>query len=173
MGWVGSHEMDPGQLCRAAAAGESILRQHFRRVVSRSPCRQVCSPELLPRLLLTQSDAFQLRNNHPPKSPFPWGSGPHLTDGSLVPAASTTKRQFDRFIRVCTTHSCDRQTDRPRYTCSNEPHLTNTQTSNWHNDSATRLVCCCQPSLGLAEWLACLTQAQKGLGSNRSRDAVG
>jgi len=25
----------------------------------------------------------------------------------------------------------------------------------------------------LAEWLACWTQAQKGLGSNRSRDAVG
>jgi len=24
-----------------------------------------------------------------------------------------------------------------------------------------------------AEWLACWTQAQKGLGSNRSRDAVG
>jgi len=26
---------------------------------------------------------------------------------------------------------------------------------------------------GLAEWLACWTQAQKGLGSNRSRDADG
>jgi len=25
----------------------------------------------------------------------------------------------------------------------------------------------------VAEWLACLTQAQKGLGSNRSRDAAG
>jgi len=25
----------------------------------------------------------------------------------------------------------------------------------------------------IAEWLACWTQAQKGLGSNRSRDAVG
>jgi len=25
----------------------------------------------------------------------------------------------------------------------------------------------------VAEWLACSTQAQKGLGSNRSRDAVG
>ena len=31
------------------------------------------------------------------------------------------------------------------------------------------------PPLGgsVAEWLACWTQAQKGLGSNRSRDAVG
>jgi len=28
-------------------------------------------------------------------------------------------------------------------------------------------------TLGLAEWLACWTQAQKGLDSNRSRDAVG
>jgi len=27
--------------------------------------------------------------------------------------------------------------------------------------------------LGIAEWLACRTQAQKGPGSNRSRDAVG
>ena len=25
----------------------------------------------------------------------------------------------------------------------------------------------------VAEWIACWTQAQKGLGSNRSRDAVG
>jgi len=25
----------------------------------------------------------------------------------------------------------------------------------------------------IAEWLACWTQAQKGMGSNRSRDAVG
>ena len=25
----------------------------------------------------------------------------------------------------------------------------------------------------VAEWLACITQAQKGPGSNRSRDAVG
>jgi len=27
--------------------------------------------------------------------------------------------------------------------------------------------------LGIAEWLACWTQAQKGPGSNRSRDVVG
>jgi len=30
-----------------------------------------------------------------------------------------------------------------------------------------------EESRSVAEWLACLTQAQKGLGSNRSRDAVG
>ena len=30
-----------------------------------------------------------------------------------------------------------------------------------------------QLSGSIAEWLACWTQAQKGLGSNRSRDAVG
>jgi len=29
------------------------------------------------------------------------------------------------------------------------------------------------PSFSVAEWLACWTQAQKGPGSNRSRDAVG
>jgi len=34
---------------------------------------------------------------------------------------------------------------------------------------------CCYRSQGgsVAEWLACWTQVQKGLGSNRSRDAVG
>jgi len=31
---------------------------------------------------------------------------------------------------------------------------------------------CYQWSGSVAEWLACWTQAQKGLGSNRSRDAV-
>jgi len=31
----------------------------------------------------------------------------------------------------------------------------------------------CRMSGSVAEWLACWTQAQKGLGSNRSRDAVG
>ena len=30
-----------------------------------------------------------------------------------------------------------------------------------------------QPGGSVAKWLACWTQAQKGLGSNRSRDAVG
>jgi len=30
-----------------------------------------------------------------------------------------------------------------------------------------------EKSGSVAEWLACWTQAQKGLGSNRSRDAVG
>jgi len=40
------------------------------------PCglwtRQVCSPILLRRLLLTQSGAFQWRE-HPPNFPIPWG----------------------------------------------------------------------------------------------------
>jgi len=31
----------------------------------------------------------------------------------------------------------------------------------------------CASVYSAAEWLACWTQAQKGLGSNRSRDAVG
>ena len=31
----------------------------------------------------------------------------------------------------------------------------------------------CYMGGSVAEWLACLTQAQKGPGSNRSRDAVG
>jgi len=33
--------------------------------------------------------------------------------------------------------------------------------------------CCMLPGGSVAEWLACWTQAQKGPGSNRSRDAVG
>jgi len=37
------------------------------------------------------------------------------------------------------------------------------------------LLCAVLPRLGgsVAKWLACWTQAQKGLSSNRSRDAVG
>ena len=40
--------------------------------------------------------------------------------------------------------------------------------------AASNEFCCCLCNLGgsVAEWLACWTQAQKGLGSNRSRDAV-
>jgi len=33
--------------------------------------------------------------------------------------------------------------------------------------------CCMLPGGSVAEWLACWTQAQKGLCSNRSRDVVG
>ena len=40
--------------------------------------------------------------------------------------------------------------------------------------TASNEFCCCLCNLGgsVAEWLACWTQAQKGLGSNRSHDAV-
>jgi len=33
------------------------------------------------------------------------------------------KRQLDRFVRFYRVYRCDQQTDRPRYICSNRPHL--------------------------------------------------
>jgi len=48
--------------------------------------------------------------------------------------------------------------------------LTYSEHAATHTATPTRLVMRCAGSL--AEWLACWTQAQKGLGSNRSRDAV-
>jgi len=42
------------------------------------------------------------------------------------------------------------------------------------NEPADRYTCIVHTKGGsVAEWLACWTQAQKGSGSNRSRDAVG
>jgi len=38
---------------------------------------------------------------------------------------------------------------------------------------AVKRVCVCVCGGSVAVWLACWTQAQKGAGSNRSRDAVG
>ena len=35
------------------------------------------------------------------------------------------------------------------------------------------IVCVVNGGGSVAEWLACWTQAQKGLGTNRSRDALG
>ena len=44
-----------------------------------------------------------------------------------------------------------------------------------HTSDARVLIYLCISARGgsVAEWLACWTQAQNGLGSNRSRDAVG
>ena len=41
------------------------------------------------------------------------------------------------------------------------------------SSSLTDSIISCGSGGSVAEWLACWTQAQKGLGSNRSRDAVG
>ena len=54
-----------------------------------------------------------------------WGSGPHLTYGSLCPPESSTQtasRSVQPFLR---DHYCDRPTGRPRYSvCNNMPHHT-------------------------------------------------
>jgi len=64
--------------CPPLAAAESIRKP-------RCPCGQVCSPVLLRRLLLTQSEAFQ-SEEQPPKLPLILGDpGPHLRHGSLSP----------------------------------------------------------------------------------------
>ena len=43
----------------------------------------------------------------------------------------------------------------------------------WHVRYLHICLLCCVWGGSVAEWLACWAQAQKGLGSNRSRDAVG
>jgi len=42
-----------------------------------------------------------------------------------------------------------------------------------HTDAVDTLPQVCTPLHSVAEWLACWTRAQKGPGSNRSRDTVG
>ena len=85
-------------------------------VVTLCPCGQGCSPMLLPRLLLTQSNAFQWGTT--PNCPPPWGgSRPHLINtwyGSLGPAESTslTASRLVQSFCVQQTH-----TDRPRSVC--------------------------------------------------------
>jgi len=68
----------PSTLVPPLAAAESIRKP-------RCSCGQVCSPVLLRRLLLTQSEAFQ-SEEQPPKLPLILGDpGPHLRHGSLSP----------------------------------------------------------------------------------------
>jgi len=78
--------------------------------MTRSPCGHVCSPVLLRRLLLTQSNALQTQEQ-PPKLPIILGDpGLHL---SLVPRAHTSpqpKQHLHRFSRFRTTHGCVHQT---------------------------------------------------------------
>ena len=81
-------------------------------VVMCCPCGQVCSPVLLRRLLLTQSNAFQLGNNPSPKWPFPWPRGSRSpsktwskTNGILIGSAG-----FAGFT-VVYRRETDRQTD--------------------------------------------------------------
>jgi len=65
----------------------------------------------------------------PQNCPFPWGNRGHdLTHGSLGPPESTTQTGCQLIQPFCMPHSLcptDRhtQTDRPRYICSNRPHL--------------------------------------------------
>jgi len=78
--------------------------------MTRSPCGHVCSPVLLRRLLLTQSNALQTQEQ-PPKLPIILGDpGLHL---SLIPRAHTSpqpKQHLHRFSRFRTTHGCVHQT---------------------------------------------------------------
>ena len=60
------------------------------------------------------------------------------------------------------------------FTASSTRSVTGGQVVNsWSLFSAGFTVATYTWSGSVAEWLACWTQAQKGLGSNRSRDAVG
>jgi len=66
--------------------------------------------------------------NTPPRTncPFPRGrsGAPSKTRGSLSPRESThqtASRSVHPFLQD--SYACDQQTDRPRYTCNNRPHL--------------------------------------------------
>jgi len=98
-----------------SAAGESILKPRFRHD-SLSPCGQVCSP-----MLLTQSNAFQCRNNpkttpstggsgHPPYTWFRRSTRVHKANGISIRSA----------VVVGLMAVSNRHTDRPRYNCNNQ-----------------------------------------------------
>ena len=61
-------------------------------------------------------------------------------------------------------------TRRPAVTCP--PHV-NHLSPLTHVEACTAVTCPPDVTGSVAEWLACWTHAQKGPGSNRSRDAVG
>jgi len=60
----------------------------------------------------------------------------------------------------------DNDTQRRRSPTGNGKHLLPPRARSFHRHAYIHRG-------SVAEWLACWTQAQKGLGSNRSRDAVG
>jgi len=64
-----------------AAAGESILKQHFCHDALSRADKSAAPVRLLRRLLLTQSNAFQ-GDKHPKLPPLPKGPGPRLIHGS-------------------------------------------------------------------------------------------
>ena len=109
--------------------------------------------------------------------PFPLGeSGPPWFPGP--PRVNAGKRHLDRFRRfrrapLVPNRHTDRQTTHATL-CNNRPHLMlRVPVVIQPNDTRA---CAPLPQLrcgSVAEWLACWTQAQKGPGSNRSRDAVG
>jgi len=107
----------------APAAGESILKPHFLRD------SLSLRTSLQPRIVCCSYGLMQFQRKQPPKKlPLSRGDlGPQL---GMVPWADPCpqpERHLDRFSRFSTAHGCDeqtdRQTDRPRYVCSNRPHL--------------------------------------------------
>ena len=87
--------------------------------------------------------------------------------GSCTRVNAAHKRHLDRFSRSAglTTVSRGRvqQTDKPRNIGNNRPHLIHAHAAIM---AGLYIVMCRHGSV--AEWLACWTQAQKGLGSNRA-----
>jgi len=112
------------------AAGESILKLHFRREpLSRDPLQTILHPMLLGRLLLTESNAFQCGNNPPPIAPSPAeGSRPPPNTWFLRPTRvhnpAGISISFSVFAGFIVEPNRQTHTERQTTlcTCSNRPH---------------------------------------------------
>ena len=95
---------------------------------------------------------------------------PHAQPHHTHPAAATSPAAASRRHTLYHTHNHTIPHHPPATATS--PAAASRRHNNVHqlmrNDSAASL-----PRDSVAEWLACWTQAQKGPGSNRNRDAVG
>jgi len=85
---------------------------------------------------------LQWAETFPFKTGLPWGSGPHLTDGSLRPPEPITHRTSQSVHPFLQDSNCDRQTDRQTYrphysVCNKRPHLA--YAAMWPNNNNIHL----------------------------------
>jgi len=105
----------------------------------------------------------------PPKPPVKYSRGALHVFGwlSCVSAESAATRRVASDGSVCPQHSACVLNDVGLYVCRCSAGFVDIE------GLCYRQYCICSAGWLLAEWLACWTQAQKGPGSNRHRDAVG
>jgi len=144
------------------------------------------------RLYNRPGDAPPLKKN----SPLPWGSRSPLSTWFLCPTQVHIRNgrsigssiSVGRMVVTNRHRGTQRQKEhRTRYICSKRPHtapvlrcsrtfiIIATAFQSLPLDVALSVPFLHHTPLGgsVAEWIACWTQAQRGPGSNRSRDAVG